>query len=57
MIFEDYAVLSIFLTLKYQLPLKAVIYRLYEEHYIDKIDEYIQNYQFIKGVLQEVKVF
>ena len=30
MIFEDYAVLSIFLTLKYQLPLKAVIYRLYE---------------------------
>jgi hypothetical protein len=39
------------------LPLKAVIYRLYEEHYIDKIDEYIQNYQFIKGVLQEVKVF
>ena len=47
MIFEDYAVLSIFLTLKYQLPLKAVIYRLYEEHYIDKIDEYIQNYQFI----------
>ena len=57
MVFEDYAVFSIYLTLKYQLPLKAVIYRLYEEHYIDKIDEYIQNYQFIKGVLQEVKVF
>lgn len=57
MIFEDYAIFSIYLTLKYQLPLKAVIYRLYEEHYIDKIDEYIQNYQFIKGVLQEVKVF
>ena len=57
MFFEDYAIFSIYLTLKYQLPLKAVIYRLYEEHYIDKIDEYIQNYQFIKGVLQEVKVF
>ena len=57
MFFEDYAVFSIYLTLKYQLPLKAVIYRLFEEHYIDKIDEYIQNYQFIKGVLQEVKVF
>lgn len=57
MLFEDYAVLSIFLTLKYQLPLKAVIYRLYEEQFIDKIDKYIENYQFIKGVLQEVKVF
>ena len=57
MFIEDYAIFSIYLTLKYQLPLKAVIYRLYEEHYIDKIDEYIQNYQFIKGVLQEVKVF
>ena len=57
MFFEDYAIFSIYLTLKYQLPLKAVIYRLYEEHYIDKTDEYIQNYQFIKGVLQEVKVF
>lgn len=56
-IFEDYAALSICLTVKYQLPLKAVIYRLYEEHYIENIDEYIQNYDFIKSVLQEIKIF
>lgn len=55
-LFEDYAALSIYLTVKYQLPLKAVIYRLYEEHYMNDIKEYIQNYSFIKGILQEVKV-
>ena len=56
-VFEDYAVLSMLLTVKYQLPLKSVIYRLYEEHYIEDVDEYIQNYRFIKSVLQEVKIF
>ncbi|MEH2955215.1 ImmA/IrrE family metallo-endopeptidase [Candidatus Merdisoma sp. JLR.KK011] len=54
-LFEDYAALGIYLTVKYQLPLKAVIYRLYEEHYMDDIEEYIQNYSFIKGILQEIK--
>ena len=57
MAFEDYAVIGIYLTVKYQLPLKAVIYRLYEEHYIENIDKYIQNYSFIKSILQEVKIF
>lgn len=55
--FNDYAILSIFLTVKYQLPLKAVLYRLYEEHYINNIDEYIKNYDFIKCVLLEIKIF
>lgn len=55
--FDDYAILSIFLTVKYQLPLKAVLYRLYEEHYIDNIDEYIKNYDFIKSVLLGIKIF
>ena len=57
MAFEYYAVLSMLLTVKYQLPLKAVIYRLHEEGYIENIDEYIKNYQFIKNILQEVQVF
>ena len=56
LVFEDYAALSILLTVKFQLPLKAVIYRLYEEHYIDNIDEYIKNYGFIKSILQEIKI-
>lgn len=52
----DYAMISILLTLKYMLPLKAVIYRLYEEGYIENISEYIDNYVFIKQVLKEIKV-
>lgn len=56
MAFENYAVVSMFLTMKYQVPLKAAMYRLYEEHYIENIEEYIQNYVFIKKVLQEVKI-
>lgn len=55
--FDNYATLIIFLTVKYQMPLKAVIYRLAEEHYIDNINEYIENYEFIKKILQEIKIF
>lgn len=55
--FNQFAILSIFLTVRYQMPLKAVIYRLAEEHYIDSIDKYIENYDFIKKVLQEIKIF
>lgn len=55
--FGHYATLMIFLTVKYQMPLKAVIYRLAEEHYIDNVDKYIENYDFIKKVLQEIKIF
>lgn len=55
--FNRFATLIIFLTIKYQMPLKAVIYRLAEEHYIDSVDKYIENYEFIKKVLQEIKIF
>ncbi len=55
--FNGFATSIIFLTVKYQMPLKAVIYRLAEEHYIDSIEKYIENYDFIKKVLQEIKIF
>ena len=55
--FNGFATLIIFLTVKYQMPLKAVIYRLAEEHYIDSIEKHIENYDFIKKVLQEIKIF
>ncbi len=54
--FNQFATLIIFLTVKYQMPLKAVIYRLAEEHYINGIDKYIENYEFIRKVLQEIKI-
>ena len=54
--FTDFAALIIVLTMKYQIPLKAVIYRFAEEHYIDSVDKYIKNYDFIKKVLQEIKI-
>lgn len=56
LVFDDYAVLSLYLTIKYQMPLKAVIYRLYEERYIHDVEQYIENYSFIKDVLQEVRI-
>ncbi len=55
--FNHFGTLIIFLTVKYQMPLKAVIYRLAEERYIDGIGKYIENYEFIKKVLQEIKIF
>ncbi len=55
--FNHFGTLVILLTVKYQMPLKAVIYRLAEEHYIDKIGKYIENYEFIKKILQEIKIF
>lgn len=54
--FDDYATICIYLTIKYQLPLKAAIYRLYEENYIKDINDYIDNYNFMKNVLQEVQI-
>lgn len=54
--FDDFAVLSIFLTIRYQLPLKAVFYRLKEEGYINELDKYIDNYDFIKKALQEIEI-
>lgn len=55
--FKDFASLIIVLTVKYQMPLKAVIYRFAEEHYIDNVNKYIENYEFIKKVLKEIKIF
>ena len=39
------------------MPLKAVLYRLYEEKYINNVDEYIKNYDFIKSVLLGINIF
>ena len=55
--FGHYATLIIVLTIKYQMPLKSVIYRLAEEHVIDNVEKYIENYDFIKKVLQGIKIF
>ena len=54
--FNGFATLIIFLTVNYQMPLKAVIYRLAEEHYIDSIEKYIENYDFIKKVLHKIEI-
>ena len=55
--FVQYAALALYLTMKYQMPLKAVIYRLAEEGYLDKVNKYIENYEFIKKILQEIKIY
>lgn len=55
--FTKYAALSILLTVKYQIPLKAVIYRLFEEKYIEDINSYIVNYEFLKSAMKELTVF
>lgn len=55
--FEEYACISMLLTIKYQLPLKAVIYRLHEEGYIENIDRFIKNYDVIKCVLMQIEIF
>ena len=55
--FHQIASFIIVMTVKYQMPLKAVIYRLAEEHYIEDIEKYIENYSFIKKVLQEIQIF
>ncbi|MDF2801516.1 MAG: hypothetical protein K0S61_1419 [Anaerocolumna sp.] len=54
--FDEYAIISMILTIKYQLPLKAVIYRLHEEGYINDIDEFIDNYEVIKHVLLQAEI-
>lgn len=55
--FNQIASFIIVMTVKYQLPLKAVIYRLEEENYIEEVKKYIENYEFIKKVLQEIQIF
>lgn len=53
--FRDFATLALLLTIKYEMPLKAVLYRFAEEGYIADVDAYIENYGFIKKVLQNVQ--
>lgn len=55
--FNQIASFIIVMTVKYQMPLKAVIYRLAEEHYIENVKKYIENYNFIKKILQEIQIF
>lgn len=54
--FEEYAFISILLTIKYQIPLKAVIYRLYEEKFIENINKFVADYDVIKKVLMQVEI-
>lgn len=54
---EGLATFIVSLTIKYQMPLKAVIYRLAEEGYIDNVDAYIENYEFIKTVSKNIILF
>ncbi len=54
--FSDCAGFIMLLTIIYELPLKAVIYRLVEEGYIDNENQYIKEYDFIKRVLRKTKV-
>lgn len=49
----DVVILCYLLTITYELPLKAVIYRLAEEHYIDDISTYMDDYEFIKNTFHQ----
>ena len=53
---DDYAILSIYLTIKYQMPLKAVIYRFCEEGFIREADKFIEQYGVLKAFLFELTV-
>ncbi len=55
--FADYAYISMLLTVKYGLPLKAVIYRLHEEGFVSNINTFIKNYDVIKCVLLQIEMF
>lgn len=49
----EVAVLSYVLTIRYGMPLKAVLFRLFEEGYLKDINSYLENYGFLKKVLSE----
>lgn len=44
------------MTVKYQMPLKAVIYRLEEEHFTENVEKYIENYGFIKKYFKKSNI-
>ncbi len=52
-----FAILGIYLTIKYQMPLKAVLYRFSEENYIVKPDAFLANYGVIKQILLQLNIF
>jgi Zn-dependent peptidase ImmA (M78 family) len=52
----DVVILCYGLTIHYELPLKAVIYRLAEEHYIDDVSTYMDDYEFIKKTFHQAIV-
>lgn len=54
--FNEYAIISILLTIKYQIPLKAVIYRLCEEKFIENITKFVADYDVIKKVLMQIEI-
>ena len=53
-----WAAICILLVEKYEIPLKAVIFRLYEEGLIKKkpYDNIMQNYDFLKAAMNKVKI-
>lgn len=52
---DEVSALCYALTVRFCMPLKAVMFRLYEEGYIDDIAVYMTNYVFIKQTLMESK--
>ena len=53
---KSYAMLCVFLTIKYQLPLKAVIYRLHEDGYIHDMKRFTNDDEVIKCLLTEIEI-
>jgi len=51
---EEIAALCYMLTIRFCMPLKAVMFRLFEEKYIDDITIYMTNYNFIKKAISEM---
>lgn len=45
------AIIAIILSVKYEMPIKAILYRLCEEGFVNDIEKTMQHYDFIKSVL------
>ena len=54
---KDYAALSVFLLIKYQMPLKSVFFRFHEEGYLKSVDKILEDYKLIKGMLTDLKIY
>lgn len=53
---EDLAIITIALSVKYEMPLKAILYRLCEEGYVSDINKTMKQYSYIKSVVLEAKI-